>query len=215
VAIAERVNRRLLGFLQFWDKGILLLFLFGSACAVVAGCLNYSFLKTRLENGFEAALLALLFAASRVLLLLFAGIADCVDRPATTRLGRLLFSFAVALAAISALMSIMLIFQSDLRPSGLGSFFTDGGAILVLLVLVLELCLFASFWLPIALHGPEIRSILERKRVEEEAVIDYIYQLRAQRLREGQIDLAASSFLIRLKTLFIKKQKEIRHEPTE
>jgi hypothetical protein len=215
VAIAERVNRRLLGFLQFWDKGILLLLAFGTASAIVAACLHYAFLKPRLENGFQAALLALLFGGSRVTLLLFTGIAECIGRPSTARLGRLLLAFAVTLSVISALMSIMLIFQSEMRPLGLGDIFTNGSLILVLLVLVLELCLFAGFWLPIALHAHEIRSILERKRVEEEAVIDYIYALRAQRIREGQIDLAASSFLLRLRTLFMQKKKEISHEPTQ
>jgi hypothetical protein len=215
VAIAERVNRRLLGFLQFWDKGILLLFLCGAACTVVSICLHYSFLKPRLENGFQALLLALLFDGSRVTLLTFAGVAECVERPTTVKLGRLFFGFAVALSVISALMSILLVFQSDVRPTGFNDFFANGSMLLVLLVIVLELCLFAGFWLPIALHAHEIRSILDRKRVEEDAVIAYIYELRAQRIREGQIDLAASSFLIRLRTLFMQKKKEISHEPTE
>src|SRR6185312_15081501 len=147
--------------------------------------------------------------------LAFAGLADCVDRPSTRAMGRVFFSASIGFSVLSALMSLMLVFHSDLRPMGFADLFTGGSLILALLVIALELCLFAGFWLPIALHAQEIRSILERKRIEEEAVIAYIYELRAQRIREGRVHLAGTSILIRLKTLFMQKQKEISHEPID
>jgi hypothetical protein len=215
MAIAERVNRRLLGFLDLWDKGTMILFGFGAACSVVALGLHFTYLKAQMASPFAAAGIALLFEISRVSLLLFTGLTQCVNRPFAGRLGRFFFYFAVLLSVISFTMDVTLVFRSGLRPLSVGNFLAGGSIMMVGLVAVLEVCLFAGFWLPIALHASEIASILERKRVEDEAVIAYIYELRAQRIREGRVDLAATNFFIRLKTLFNQKKEQLDHEPTQ
>jgi hypothetical protein len=215
MAIAERVNRRVLGFLDLWDKGTLLLFLFGGACAVVSAVLHFTYLRPVLGNSFEAALLACLFEAGRVTLLVFTGLTYCVNRPVTGALGKFFFSFAAVLSVISFTMHATLIFRSGLRPMSFQEFFTGGSLMMLVLTAVMEVCLFAGFWLPIALHASEIGSILEKRRAENEAVIGYIYELRAQRLREGRVDLAAANFFVRLKTLFQSKKDQLDHEPNQ
>jgi hypothetical protein len=215
MAIAERVNRRLSGFLNLWDKGTAVLFGFGTACALVAVCLHFTYLKPQMGNGWEAALAAVLFGVSRAALLIFAGLAHCVNRPMTEKLGRVFLYFAFFLSMVSFSMDVTLVFRSGLRPHGVADFFASGSIMMVVLAGILEVCLFAGFWLPIALHSAEIASILERKRIEDEAVIAYIYELRAQRLREGKVDLAASSFFIRLKTLFNQKKEQLAHESNQ
>ncbi len=215
MAIAERVNRRVLGFLDLWDKGTVLLFLFGGACAVVSAVLHFNYLRPVLGNPFEAALLALLFESGRVTLLVFTGLAYCVNRPMAWTLGKFFFGFAVVLSVLSFTMHATLIFQSGLRPLSFKEFFTGGSLMMLVLAAVMEVCLFAGFWLPIALHASEIGSILEKRRAENEALIGYIYELRAQRMREGRVDLAASSFFVRLKTLFHSHKDQLDHEPNQ
>ena len=86
----------------------------------------------------------------------------------------------------------------------------QGGFIVILLVLLLEAVIFAAYSLPIALNGAMIRSIFERKKQEDEAVIGFIYEMRSQRLKEGKIDIAKHTILQRMADMFLRTKTEIK-----
>lgn len=206
---AEKVNDKLLAFLGFWDRGMWFLLLIGVACAVASTALRLHFLSGFVPGPSVRLLIAVLFECTRFGLLTAASVLNFapVDWPSDIK--KITIYCTCMLFLTSIMMNItphfQFVFEADVVAH-----LKSGRFLVVLLIVLLDFCLFATLTLPFALNGILLRSVFSHRRAEEEAVVKYIWELRAQRIREGKVDIAKHTILQRLAEIFFRAKSDLK-----